>query len=72
MTSRARVGACPTLRSRELFRHAHKLRERGDAHLLHDVPAVDLDRGFGRNSTAPAFMALTLIGMSPWPVMKMI
>jgi hypothetical protein len=25
-----------------------------------------------RNSTAPAFMALTLIGMSPWPVMKMI
>ena len=24
-----------------------------------------------RNSTAPAFMARTLIGMSPWPVMKM-
>jgi len=25
---------------------------------------------FGRNSMAPAFMAFTVIGMSPWPVMK--
>ena len=28
--------------------------------------------GFVRNSTAPAFIACTLIGTSPWPVMKMI
>ena len=28
--------------------------------------------GFVRKSTAPAFMALTLIGISPWPVRKMI
>src|SRR6266702_187009 len=28
--------------------------------------------GLVRNSTAPAFMACTVIGTSPWPVMKMI
>src|SRR5882672_8952556 len=28
--------------------------------------------GLVRKSTAPLFMALTVIGMSPWPVMKMI
>src|SRR5258705_8162540 len=28
--------------------------------------------GLVRNSTAPAFIARTVIGMSPWPVMKMI
>jgi len=28
-------------------------------------------KGLVRNSTAPAFMAWTVIGMSPWPVMKM-
>ena len=28
--------------------------------------------GFVRNSTAPAFIACTVIGTSPWPVMKMI
>src|SRR5204863_78909 len=28
-------------------------------------------KGFVRKSTAPAFMARTAIGMSPWPVMKM-
>ena len=28
--------------------------------------------GFVRNSTAPAFIARTVIGMSPCPVMKMI
>ena len=28
-------------------------------------------KGLARNSTAPAFMARTLIGTSPWPVMKM-
>src|SRR5215510_778458 len=28
--------------------------------------------GFVRNSTAPAFIAWTVIGTSPWPVMKMI
>jgi hypothetical protein len=27
--------------------------------------------GFVRNSTAPAFMACTVIGTSPWPVAKM-
>ena len=29
-------------------------------------------KGFVRNSTAPAFIARTVIGTSPWPVMKMI
>src|SRR5438309_11494249 len=28
--------------------------------------------GFVRNSTAPAFIACTVMGTSPWPVMKMI
>src|SRR3989442_1967834 len=28
--------------------------------------------GFVRNSTAPAFIAWTVIGISPWPVMKII
>ena len=28
--------------------------------------------GLVRNSTAPAFIACTVIGTSPWPVMKMI
>ena len=28
--------------------------------------------GFVKNSTAPAFIAWTVIGTSPWPVMKMI
>ena len=28
--------------------------------------------GFVKNSTAPAFMAWTVMGTSPWPVMKMI
>jgi hypothetical protein len=28
-------------------------------------------KGLVRNSTAPAFMARTVIGMSPWPVIKM-
>ena len=28
--------------------------------------------GFGRKSTAPAFIASTLIGILPWPVMKTI
>src|SRR3979490_1648463 len=27
-------------------------------------------KGLVRKSTAPAFMALTVIGISPWPVMK--
>jgi len=29
-------------------------------------------KGFVRNSTAPAFMAWTVMGISPWPVTKMI
>ena len=33
--------------------------------------ALGHERGLVRNSTAPAFMALTVMGMSPWPVMKM-
>jgi len=28
-------------------------------------------KGLERNSEAPAFMALTVEGMSPWPVRKM-
>ena len=39
--------------------------------LLNGVEQILSRKGLVRNSTAPAFMARTLIGMSPWPVMKM-
>jgi len=29
-------------------------------------------KGLAKHATAPAFIACTVIGMSPWPVMKMI
>jgi len=28
-------------------------------------------KGFVKNSTAPDFMALTVMGISPWPVIRM-
>src|SRR5258706_13750193 len=36
------------------------------------LSSVSSSNGLVRNSTAPAFMARTVIGTSPWPVMKMI
>jgi hypothetical protein len=47
----------------QFFGHPDELREGFGPHLVHDLTAVDLIR----NSTAPAFMACTVIGMSPWP-----
>jgi len=32
------------------------------------IEHVLVAKRFGRNSMAPAFMAFTVIGMSPWPV----
>src|SRR5258706_545791 len=36
------------------------------------LSSVSSSNGLVKNSTAPAFMARTVIGTSPWPVMKMI
>ena len=40
--------------------------------LLDAVKQILFTKGLLRNSTAPAFIACTEIGMSPWPLMKMI
>jgi hypothetical protein len=39
---------------------------------LNGIEKILIAEWFGRNSIAPAFMARTVIGMSPCPLMKMI
>ena len=39
---------------------------------LHRIKQILIAKWLGQNSTAPPFMARTVIGMSPYPVMKMI
>src|SRR5436190_7152216 len=72
-TSRSRgvsdAYALRSTRSSESWRTAVRLRSMAPPMASSSTSFVN---GFVRNSTAPAFIACTVMGTSPWPVMKMI